>query len=101
MGFDASGRMYGTMHGRTSQTNWRASTPSSRARRAPPRSWSALTQGADFGWPECYFDGEQKKLVLAPEYGGDGGKTVGVCAQKQRPRRLLPRPLGAERSPDL
>jgi hypothetical protein len=22
----------------------------------------------------------ENKLVLAPEYGGDGGKTVGVCA---------------------
>jgi hypothetical protein len=36
--------------------------------------------GADYGWPECYYDQQQNKLVLAPEYGGDGGKTVGVCA---------------------
>ncbi len=47
-------------------------------------------RGADFGWPECYYDYDQKKLVLAPEYGGDGGKTVGVCAQKQEPVAAFP-----------
>ena len=47
-------------------------------------------RGADFGWPECYYDYDQKKLVLAPEYGGDGGKTVGVCAQKQEPAAAFP-----------
>ena len=39
--------------------------------------------------------------MLAPEYGGDGGKTVGVCAQKQRAGRGLPGALGAERPADL
>jgi hypothetical protein len=29
-------------------------------------------------------------LVLAPEYGGDGGKTVGICAQKQAPVAAFP-----------
>ena len=32
-----------------------------------------------YGWPKCYFDATQGKLVLAPEYGGDGGKKVGEC----------------------
>jgi mono/diheme cytochrome c family protein len=49
-----------------------------------------LQSGADFGWPECYFDGSQKKLVLAPEYGGDGGKTVGLCAQRSAPAAFFP-----------
>jgi hypothetical protein len=31
-----------------------------------------LKSGSDYGWPECYYDGLQKKLVLAPEYGGNG-----------------------------
>ena len=39
-----------------------------------------IEQGADYGWPTCYFDNVQHKLVLAPEYGGDGGKAVGDCA---------------------
>ena len=29
-------------------------------------------QGADFGWPYCYFDYRHQKLLLSPEYGGDG-----------------------------
>ena len=49
-----------------------------------------LQKGADYGWPECYYDQLQKKLVLAPEYGGDGGKKVGVCAEKQAPVAAFP-----------
>ena len=40
-----------------------------------------LKEGANYGWPTCYFDPMQKKLVLAPEYGGDGGKKIGDCAK--------------------
>ena len=36
-------------------------------------------QGLNFGWPYCYFDYRSQKILLAPEYGGDG-KTVGRCA---------------------
>ena len=56
----------------------------------PAEELVQLRRGADFGWPECYYDYDQKKLVLAPEYGGDGGKTVGVCAQKQEPVAAFP-----------
>jgi len=35
--------------------------------------------GANFGWPYCYVDYRSGKILLAPEYGGDG-KTVGRCA---------------------
>ena len=49
-----------------------------------------LQKGADYGWPECYYDAVQKKLVLAPEYGGDGGKKVGVCADKTAPVAAFP-----------
>jgi mono/diheme cytochrome c family protein len=47
-------------------------------------------RGADYGWPECYFDLTQQKLVLAPEYGGDGGKAVGPCADKRAPVAAFP-----------
>ena len=49
-----------------------------------------LKQGGDYGWPECYYDPYQSKLVLAPEYGGDGGHTVGVCANKIPPVAAFP-----------
>ena len=91
MGFDASGRMYGTMHGRDQLSqNWSRLYTVQQGADEPAEELVILTQGADFGWPECYFDGEQKKLVLAPEYGGDGGKAVGVCAQKQAPVASFP-----------
>jgi mono/diheme cytochrome c family protein len=49
-----------------------------------------LHQDADFGWPECYYDRFQQRLVLAPEYGGDGGRAAGVCAQKDAPIAAFP-----------
>ena len=49
-----------------------------------------MKQGHDYGWPECYFDGDQKKLVLAPEFGGDGGKKVGLCAERDAPVAYFP-----------
>jgi glucose/arabinose dehydrogenase/mono/diheme cytochrome c family protein len=49
-----------------------------------------LRQGSDYGWPKCYYDGVQAKLVLAPEYGGDGGTQVGPCATKSAPIAAFP-----------
>jgi glucose/arabinose dehydrogenase len=49
-----------------------------------------LEQGADYGWPECYFDDTQNRLVLAPECGGDGGKKVGISADKKPPIAVFP-----------
>jgi mono/diheme cytochrome c family protein len=46
--------------------------------------------GADYRWPECYFDPTQGKLVLAPEYRGDGGHAAGICAQKRGPVAAYP-----------
>ncbi len=40
--------------------------------------------------PACYFDGLRKKLVVAPEYGGDGGTKIGVCTQKRGPAFFFP-----------
>jgi glucose/arabinose dehydrogenase len=48
----------------------------------PAEEMFHVQRGDDFGWPYCYFDPEQKKKVLAPEYGGDG-KQVGRCSTKK------------------
>jgi mono/diheme cytochrome c family protein len=56
----------------------------------PAEELVLVKQGGDYGWPNCYYDGFQKKLVLAPEYGGDGGKTVGACAQAVAPVAAFP-----------
>jgi mono/diheme cytochrome c family protein len=56
----------------------------------PAEELLELEQGADYGWPECYFDGDQQRLVLAPEYGGNGGKAVGACREKRGPIAWFP-----------
>jgi mono/diheme cytochrome c family protein len=56
----------------------------------PAEEVMLISQAADFGWPECYYDPGQKRLVLAPEYGGDGGKKVGPCATKTAPVAAYP-----------
>jgi glucose/arabinose dehydrogenase len=48
-----------------------------------------IKDGDDFGWPYCYYSTVEKKLVLAPEYGGDG-KQVGRCADKKGPVYAFP-----------
>ena len=48
-----------------------------------------MARGSDFGWPYCYYDQTQRKLVLAPEYGGDG-RQAGRCAEKQAPVAAFP-----------
>jgi glucose/arabinose dehydrogenase/cytochrome c5 len=92
LSFDASGRLFATQHGRDQLIqNWGKLYPDVKQTVELPSEELVLeTKGADFGWPNCYYDNFQKKLVLAPEYGGDGGKMVGVCASKQAPVAAFP-----------
>ncbi len=48
-----------------------------------------INEGSVFGWPYCYFDGPSNKMILAPEYGGDG-KTVGRCDKFEAPVATFP-----------
>jgi glucose/arabinose dehydrogenase len=91
LSFDGEGRLFATQHGRDSLAfAWpRLYTARDGATR-PAEELVRLDQDADYGWPECYFDGARKKLVLAPEYGGDGGKKIGVCAEKRAPVAFFP-----------
>src|SRR5262249_18175446 len=57
-------------------------------RRAEPM-YRVAKAGANFGWPFCFFDYGQKKLLLNPEYGGDG-KAVGRCSQFELPVASYP-----------
>lgn len=50
----------------------------------PSEEFQRVKEGADFGWPYCYYDQLQKKKVLAPEYGGDG-KIIGRCKECEDP----------------
>jgi glucose/arabinose dehydrogenase len=33
----------------------------------PAEAVVILREGADYGWPQCYNDGQSQKLVLAPD----------------------------------
>jgi glucose/arabinose dehydrogenase/mono/diheme cytochrome c family protein len=89
--FDDAGRFYATQHGRDQlRENWASLYQPQTGANEPAEELVLLKRGADYGWPECYFDNDQQKLVLAPEYGGDGGKTVGVCAEKEAPVASFP-----------
>ena len=91
LALDATGRViYATQHGRDQLSqNWPSLyTPEQGANL--PAEELLLVERADYGWPECYFDGDQRKLVLAPEYGGNGGKAVGSCAKKRDPIAFYP-----------
>ena len=89
--FDSAGRIFATQHGRDQLgQNWPKLYTLQQNANQPAEELVQLRQGSDFGWPECYYDDVQKKLVLAPEYGGDGGKAVGVCAQKEAPVAAFP-----------
>ena len=48
-----------------------------------------VNEGSVFGWPYCFYDGQANKMILAPEYGGDG-KAIGRCAQFEAPVATFP-----------
>jgi glucose/arabinose dehydrogenase len=88
---DDAGRVYATQHGRDQlYQNWPKLYSSEQGSELPAEELVLLKDGGDYGWPYCYFDGAQNKLVLAPEYGGDGGKAVGRCADKLPPVAAFP-----------
>jgi glucose/arabinose dehydrogenase/mono/diheme cytochrome c family protein len=89
--FDSSGRLFVTQHGRDQlHANWPKLYKPEEEATLPAEELLLLKPGGDYGWPECYYDGVQQKLFLAPEYGGDGGKKVGVCTDKIAPVASLP-----------
>jgi len=88
---DSAGHIFITQHGRDQlYTNWRDLYKPTDEATQPAEEVMLLQSGGDYGWPECYYDAIQQKLVLAPEYGGDGGKRVGVCASKIAPVAAFP-----------
>jgi glucose/arabinose dehydrogenase len=48
-----------------------------------------VEDGSNFGWPFCFFDLQTNKLLLNPEYGGDG-KSEGPCAKYTAPVATFP-----------
>lgn len=84
----AGGRLYAATHGRDNLTeNW--SFTAEEGRENPAEVFHALPEGADAGWPYCYFDSKRKVKLQNPEYGGDGTR-VGDCDSKATPVASFP-----------
>ena len=55
----------------------------------PSEEMFMIKKGANCGWPYCYFDVQQHKKVLGPEYGGDGKRTT-RCEGMEQPVVAFP-----------
>jgi glucose/arabinose dehydrogenase/mono/diheme cytochrome c family protein len=87
---DTNGQVFVTQHGRDQlHSNWPEFYKADQEATLPAEEVVALNKGGDYGWPYCYYDNFQQKLMLAPEYGGDGKKT-GMCDQKTGPAAPFP-----------
>ena len=88
---DGDGKLWSTQHGRDQlHENWPKLYNTEQGQNLPAEELLLIEKGTDYGWPRCYFDGDQQKLVLAPEYGGDGGKMVSDCREKHAPAAFFP-----------
>jgi glucose/arabinose dehydrogenase len=85
------GSLFATQHGRDQLAeNWPRLYSAEQGQNLPAEELLHVQQGADYGWPMCYFDNALQRRVLSPEYGGDGGKMVGDCASKMVPAAFFP-----------
>ena len=88
---NAANELYATLHGRDQLgTHWPKLYTMQQNNELPAEVFARVGDNDDFGWPYCYYDPRQKIHVLAPEYGGDGGKAQGVCSQKKQPVLTFP-----------
>ena len=86
----ADNRVYIAQHGRDQlHANWPEIYKPEEEATLPSEEVMLLKGGGDYGWPECYYDPGLKRLVLAPEYGGDGNKP-GACSTKTGPVVAFP-----------
>jgi len=85
-----SGVLYGAIHGRDQLYSlWPEHFTADDNAEKPAEEFVRIDQGADFGWPYCFYDPLENRKVLAPEYGGDG-QEVGRCADKSMPLVAFP-----------
>lgn len=88
---DGTNVLYAALHGRDQLSdNWPKLYTPEQNNQLPAELFARIDRGDDFGWPTCYYDSSQRKHVLAPEYGGDGGKAQGDCAKKAMPDVTFP-----------
>lgn len=85
-----SGALYATQHGRDQLAEgWSKLYTAEQGQNLPAEVLLRVEEGADYGWPYCYYDDTKRQLVLAPEYGGNGTE-VGRCASMRPPAATFP-----------
>jgi len=68
--------LFATDHGRGGLSNFYPDVYTSKQNdELPSETFYELNENDNAGWPSTYYDHQQNKRVLAPEYGGDGEKT--------------------------
>ena len=86
----ADGMVWQTQHGRDQlHDNWPNLFDTKYQADNPAEELMQVNKGDDFGWPYCYYSNVEKKLVDAPEYGGDGKKST-RCDSKKAPVAAFP-----------
>lgn len=86
----SGGQLFAMQHGRDQlHDNWPDLFDDRKSAENPGEEMLAVNRGDDFGWPYCFYDVDQRKLVLGPEYGGRGTET-GRCTQKKAPITVFP-----------
>ena len=84
------GTLWGMQHGRDAlYQNFGNLFDSKYGADNPAEELLQVNRGDNMGWPYCYYSNVEKKLVDAPEYGGDGKKTA-RCADKKEPVAAYP-----------
>lgn len=69
--------LYVTQHGRDQlYQNWSKYYTPEESAALPSETLYRVNKGDDFGWPYSYYDHLKDSIMLAPEYGGNGEKTL-------------------------
>lgn len=78
-------RLYAVQHGRDDlHRYWPEYFTEDQNLELPSEIFFDLNEGDDMGWPYCYYDHQQGKKFLNPEFGGDGKISDG-CEKAKDP----------------
>ena len=84
------GQLYGVIHGRDQlHGSWPDQFSEQKSAETPSEEFVRIERGGRYSWPECYHDPELNRLLLAPEYGGDGFAS-GRCEERTGPIAAYP-----------
>jgi glucose/arabinose dehydrogenase len=82
--------LWAVMHNRDSlDTLWPGQFTAEQNAEWPAEYLLRVEEGSNFGWPYCFYNIQEGKLVTSPEYGGDGKKTD-RCGSFVPPTVVLP-----------